>query len=77
MRIFTDAQGRQWDAALLDASYGNILLIFSARQGQDIRQQLLGADNLAQAENQLAACTDDDLRARLDQAQPWDPTRLF
>lgn len=77
MRCFDDAQGRQWDAALLDASYGNILLIFSARQGQDIRQQLLGAENQAQADAQLAAFSDDELRTQLDLAQPWDPTRLF
>lgn len=77
MRSFDDAQGRQWDAALLDASYGNILLIFSARQGQDIRQQLLSAEHQAEAEQQLAALTDDELRSRLEEAQPWDPTRLF
>ncbi|WP_322996852.1 hypothetical protein [Castellaniella sp.] len=77
MRSFNDASGQQWDAALLDASYGNILLIFSARRGQDNRQLLLAAENQAQAEAQLAAYSDDELCAQLNQAQAWDPTRLF
>ncbi|CAM5779822.1 hypothetical protein [Castellaniella caeni] len=77
MRSFTDPDGQPWDAALLDASYGNILLIFSQPRGQDIRQQLLGAENMAEAETLLANYNDDDLRELLANAQAWDPTRLF
>lgn len=77
MRSFTDPDGQPWDAALLDASYGNILLIFSQPRGQDIRQQLLGAENMAEAETLLANYSDADLRELLANAQAWDPTRLF
>lgn len=74
MRVFEDSQGNQWQAALLSASYGCIVLIFSALEGEDIRQQLLGSDNQVEAEAELAAFDDDALRGMLAKAPPWDPT---
>lgn len=73
MRSFVDPRGTTWQAALLDASYGNVLIIFSPLQGSDVRQHLMDADNLAQAEGQLAGLTDHDLQGLLDNAEPWTP----
>ncbi|HET6586476.1 MAG TPA: hypothetical protein VFG67_01725 [Oleiagrimonas sp.] len=73
MRTFTDNQGKRWQAALLEASYGNIMLVFSPLQGDGIRQQLLGAENLAEGETQLAGLDDAGLLAMLNDAEPWNP----
>ncbi len=73
MRSFTDAEGKAWQAALLDASYGNICLLFSPLRGNDIRQHPMPADNMAEAEEQFAGLDDDALRALLAGAGPWDP----
>lgn len=73
MRTFTDSQGEVWQAALLAASYGNVALLFSPERGSGIRQQPMAADNLAQAEEQLAAMEDDELRRLLASAPAWDP----
>jgi hypothetical protein len=74
MRTFDDEHGRPWQAALLNASYGNIVLVFSPLAGDDIRQQLLAAENLAEGEAQLTALDDAGLRAMLAEATPWDPS---
>lgn len=73
MRTFTDPEGNVWQAALLDASYGNISLLFSPLRGNDIRQQDMPADNMAQAQDQLAKLTEDELRALWAGGRPWDP----
>jgi hypothetical protein len=73
MRTFDDDNGRRWQAALLNASYGNIVLVFSPLAGDDIRQQLLRAENLAEGETQLAALDEAGLRTMLAEADPWDP----
>jgi hypothetical protein len=67
MRAFQDSQGRRWQAALLEASYGQILLILS----DGVLQAVMSAEHLAEAEAQLAALDDDALRALLAQAAPW------
>jgi hypothetical protein len=73
MRTFEDHQGHHWQAALLDASYGNIMLVFSAVHGDAIRQNLLGAENHSEAVATLDGMDDDDLRAALAEADPWPP----
>lgn len=73
MRTFTDNQGKPWQAALLEASYGNIMLVFSPMHGDGIRQQLLGVENLAEGEAQLAELDEAGLLAMLDDADPWNP----
>lgn len=73
MRTFDDKQGKRWQVALLDASYGNIMLVFSPLKGDGIRQRLLAAENLSEGEAQLTALDDDGLRAMLAEADPWDP----
>lgn len=72
MRSFEDAQGQVWQAALLNASYGNTTLLFSPVHGEEIRQQVLDAATFAEAEAQLYAMDDNALRALLDTAIAWD-----
>lgn len=72
MRTFDDDHGQRWQAALLEASYGDFVLVFSPLQGGENRQCALHADHLAQAEALLAALDDEALRARLGEASPWD-----
>lgn len=73
MRTFDDPQGRRWQAALLEASYGHIMLLFDSIEGSEVRQKLLDADHLAEAEAWLPTLGDDALRALLAQSSPWDP----
>lgn len=73
MRNFTDCSGKQWDATLLDASYGNILVIFSPVHGNDTRQKLMPAENQQEAQEQLTNMDEAQLRATLAEAKPWDP----
>ncbi|MDT3679502.1 MAG: hypothetical protein ROZ64_11790 [Burkholderiaceae bacterium] len=75
MRTFEDDRGRRWQAALLEASWGNVLLLFSAFDGDDTRQQLLDAQNMSEAVSRLAVMSDDELRALLSTASAWDPGR--
>lgn len=72
MRTVQDSDKKCWQAALLEASYGHIMLVFSPLEGDGIRQRLLDADHLAEAEMKLAALDDDQLRALLAEAQSWD-----
>jgi len=71
MRAFQDSQGRHWQAALLEASYGQVLLILSPLQDGGVLQAVMPAEHLAEAQAQLAALDDDALRALLAQAAPW------
>lgn len=75
MRSFHDATGRPWQAALLDASYGRLLLVFSAMRGSETRCRDAEGDNRAQAEALLAALDDAGLRDLLAASEPWDPAR--
>lgn len=72
MRSFDDARGERWQAALLEASYGNIALVFSPMRGNEVRQLLMPAETLVDAQAQLAALDEAGLRAMLDDARPWD-----
>lgn len=72
MRSFDDPHGRHWQAALLEASYGNVMLVLSPMDGTEVVQHLLGSDNLADAEAELAALDDAALAALLAEARPWD-----
>lgn len=72
MRSFEDSRGERWQAALLEASYGNIALVFSPMRGSEVRQLLMLADTLTDAQDQLAALDDAGLRSMLDEAKPWD-----
>ncbi|MFT0548403.1 hypothetical protein ACMHYO_18970 [Allopusillimonas ginsengisoli] len=75
MRTFNDSQGTAWQGALMEASYGAVLLLFSPLAGSDIRSQTMYVENMAEAEEQFTRMTDDELRALLSEAQPWSPGR--
>ncbi len=73
MRSFDTPDGQRWQAALLEASYGQVLLIFSADPAGELRQHGMPAEHLAEATAQLAALDDAALAALLAQAAPWQP----
>lgn len=71
MRSFEDHAGRQWQVAVGKASYGSLMLLFSAQSGDDMRTSPLSASTHLDAEAELRALDDDELRSRLDDAEPW------
>ena len=73
MRSFTDPAGQPWQAALLDASYGQILLVFSPLTGVDNRASPLAAGTLAEAMAEFAALDEAGLQHLLAQSSPYDP----
>lgn len=72
MRVFDDPQGERWEAALLELSYGEYLLVFGALAGRTIRHKVLYADNIVEAERQLAGFEEDALRGMLAEAELWE-----
>lgn len=74
MRTFDDKDGQRWQAAVLDASYGAILLVFSPLHGDAIRRGQLQVMNLAEGLDWIAAADEDALRGQLSAAEPWDPS---
>lgn len=72
MRSFDDIQGGHWQAAVLDASYGNTLVVFSHTGSGMIRQVVLDAETLRIAEQQLLAMDDSQLRSLLAESVPWE-----
>ncbi len=73
MRTFTDPEGRSWQAALLDASYGTILLVFSPMHDAQLRQRTMETATLAEAMTLLESLDVEALREQLAAAEPWDP----
>ncbi len=73
MRSFQDQAGNHWQAALLEASYGTILLVFSPLGGAELRQLPSPAQNLADAMDALDGMDTEALLKALDAARPWDP----
>lgn len=71
MRSFDDIQGSQWQAAVLDASYGSTLLVFSHAGDGVVRKTPLSADNVRLAEQQLADMDESQLRGLLAESVPW------
>lgn len=71
MRSFQDEHGASWQAALLEASYGHISVVFSPVQGGPIRHHLLDAEHLRQATGLLDAADEEQLKAWLAAAGDW------
>ncbi len=71
MRTIRDSAGRIWDVSVGKESYGMLVLIFSVRDGGDVRQWRLAAGNALDAARELDALSDADLRARLADAEAW------
>lgn len=74
VRTFDDRDGQRWQAAVLDASYGVILLVFSPLQGEGIRRSQLQVVNLAEGLDWIAAADELALQGQLDASDPWDPS---
>lgn len=72
MRSFRDEHGNPWQAALLEASYGNIMLVFTRLGADDIRQTTMDAVHLREAEHMLTAADEARLRTLLSEASPWN-----
>ncbi|HET9047769.1 MAG TPA: hypothetical protein VFN29_02225 [Chiayiivirga sp.] len=73
MRSFEDPHGQTWQAALLDASYGVVLLIFSPMHAGELRRYAMPSENLAQAQDALVAMEPEALHRLLAEAEVWDP----
>lgn len=72
MRDFNDTEGGHWQAALLDASYGNTLVVFSRLGNGTIRKTALNAENMRLAEQQLMQMDESQLRSLLAESVPWE-----
>jgi hypothetical protein len=71
MRSFDDDQGGHWQAALLEASFGNVMLIFSRIGGDGVLRKSLDTANYGEAQQWLAGADASTLRALLGEAEPW------
>ena len=71
MRSFDDDQGGHWQAALLEASFGNVLAIFSRIGADGVLHAPLNAANFHEAEQWLADADEAQLRSLLAAATPW------
>jgi hypothetical protein len=71
MRSFDDEHGGRWQAALMEASFGNVLLVFSRIGDEGVLHTPLNAANFHEAETLLADADETRLRALLAEAKPW------
>lgn len=71
MRSFDDARGGHWQAALMEASFGNVLLIFTRIGAPGALHKPMDAANFHEAEQALAAADEAALRTLLAGATPW------
>ncbi len=71
MRTVRDGEARLWDVAVAQASYGAHYLVFSARVGGELRKSALAATTRLDAERELRALSEDELRTCLREAEPW------
>lgn len=79
MRSILDQAGVTWDVAVGKESYGNMVLLFSRRDHEEIRRAEIGANSRLEAERMLSAFDLDSLRAKLaaaiavERASPFHP----
>lgn len=71
MRSFVDARGVRWQVTVGKESWGTLVLVFSPDGPGDARTSILHAETTYDANVELDALTDDDLRARLAESRPW------
>ncbi|MBS0381077.1 MAG: hypothetical protein JSR56_01480 [Proteobacteria bacterium] len=71
MRSFDDLRGGHWQAALMEASFGNVLMIFSRIGADGVLHKPLASANLQAAEQLLANADEARLRELLAEAKPW------
>jgi hypothetical protein len=71
VRPFTDDAGRRWEVVLGKESWGTLLLLFTPTAGGDARTSVLAAETSFEANAELDALSDDQLRDRLRDSRPW------
>ncbi len=71
MRSFEDAKGGRWQAALMEASFGNVLVIFSRIGGLGVPQMPLDPAHFHEPDQLLAVADASPLRILLASARPW------
>ena len=72
MRTIEDGGGRTWDVVVGRGSWGSLVILFSLRGPNENRTFDLASETVRQAEQELAALTDDELRERLAGSKPWE-----
>jgi hypothetical protein len=72
MRSFTDNRGGHWQAALMEASFGNALVIFSQIGAAGVLYKPLDTANVSAAGQLLADADEATLRGLLAEATPWN-----
>jgi hypothetical protein len=72
MRVIEDAEGRSWDVVVGRGSWGSLVILFSLRGPNENRTSDLASETVRQAEQELAALTDDELRERLAGSRPCE-----
>ena len=71
MRTFADAHGARWQVTIGKESWGTLVLLFSPVGAGDVRTSIMHAETMFQANAELDALTDDELRSRLADSRPW------
>jgi len=67
----TTAEERLWEVVIGKESWGTLVLLFSPVSGGHVRKSVLAAETMLEAEAELGAMTDSELRARLASSSPW------
>lgn len=71
MRRFTDDAGADWEALVGKESFGTLVILFTPGAGGEPRKSVLAAERPDEAERELDALSDAELRARLSESAPW------
>jgi hypothetical protein len=71
MRSILDQAGVTWDVAVGKESYGNMVLLFSRRDHEEVRRAEISASSRLEAERMLRAFDPDSLRSKLAAASAW------
>lgn len=71
MRSFDNEQGGHWQAALMEASFGNVLMVFSRIGADGVLCKALDTANFGEAQTLLADADEARLRELLAEAKPW------
>lgn len=71
MRRFSDDAGQTWEATVGRESWGTFVILFTGPTGAGPRTALLSAESMLDAEQELEALSEHELRARLAASQPW------
>lgn len=71
MRSFDDTHGGHWQAALMEASFGDTLLVLSRIGGDGVRVKPLHTANYVEAEQWLAEAGEVELRQCLAEGKPF------